>query len=65
MFLCMYVFTSFYKVVSIIVILQVWSELFSRSLVTTEYLTGANWVVKRDVERTQDRQTDRKLGPDV
>jgi hypothetical protein len=28
-------------------------------------LTGANWVAMGDAEKTQDRQTDRKLGPGV
>jgi hypothetical protein len=28
-------------------------------------LTGANWAATGDARRTQDRQTDRKLGPGV
>jgi hypothetical protein len=35
------------------------------SLLLLPNLTGANWVATGDAERTKDRQTDRKLGPDV
>jgi hypothetical protein len=40
-----------------------WSELFSHSLLLN--LTGPKWVATEDSERTQDTQTDRKLGPGV